>query len=146
MKTVKELLAAKGAMVCTVAPDATVLAALKAMAEKEIGALVVLEDGRVVGVISERDYARKVVLKGKVSKNTPVREIMAQPLAVHPGQSVEECMAMMTNKRVRHLPVLDDGRLVGIVSIGDLVKNIISDQNFLIQNLEEYIGGAPAVR
>ena len=146
MKTVKELLAAKGCAVCTIASDAAVLSALKAMAEKEIGALVVLEDGRVVGIISERDYARKIVLKGKFSKNTPVREIMSQPLAVHPGQTVEECMALMTNKRVRHLPVLDDDRLVGIVSIGDLVKNIISDQNFLIQNLEEYIGGAPAVR
>ena len=147
MKTVKEVLAAKGAAVTTISPDASVLSALISMAENEIGALIVLENDRVVGIISERDYARKVVLKGKFSENTPVREIMsAPPLVVNPGQSVEECMALMTNKRFRHLPVLDDGRLVGIVSIGALDKNIISDQKFLIQDLKEYICGAPTVR
>ena len=143
MKTIKQLLETKGSTVWTIAPEATVFNALKLMAEKDIGALLVLEGQRVVGVLSERDYARKVVLQGKVSKNTPVKDIMSTSVTmVSPEQRVEECMALMTDKRIRHLPVIENGKLAGIVSIGDLVKEIISEQTFLIKNLEQYIGGA----
>ena len=114
------------------------------MAEKEVGALLVMEGKRVVGVFSERDYARKVVLQGRLSKNTPVKDIMSTSVTkVNPEHRVEECMALMTDKRIRHLPVIENGKLVGIISIGDLVKEIMSEQAFLIKNLEQYIGGAP---
>jgi CBS domain-containing protein len=146
MKTVKQLLDAKGHNVWIIAPDASVYEALKLMADKDVGALLVLEGGKLVGIISERDYARKVILKGKFSKDTPVHEIMTTRLVyVHPEQTIQECMALMTDQHIRHLPVLVGADLVGLVSIGDLVKAIISEQEFLIQNLQDYIMGSPMV-
>jgi len=146
MKTVKQLLDAKGHTVWIIAPDASVYEALKLMADKDVGALLVLEAGKLVGIMSERDYARKVILKGKFSKDTLVREIMTVRLIiVHPEQTVQECMALMTDRHIRHLPVLAGEELVGLVSIGDLVKAIISEQEFLIQNLQDYIMGSPTV-
>lgn len=142
MKTIRQLLEAKGRQVHSVAPDARVFDALKLMADKAVGALVVLTDGKVVGIISERDYARKVILLGKSSHDIPVREIMtATVITVNSAETVEACMALMTAHRVRHLPVLDDGRLSGIVSIGDLVKEVIAEQQQTIQQLESYIHG-----
>lgn len=140
MRSVADLLHSKGNQVWAVAPDQTVLDALRMMAEKEVGALLVTSDEQLVGIVSERDYARKIVLKGKSSETTPVRDVMSSDVtSVSPNQTVEECMAVMTEKRVRHLPVLDGGRLVGIVSIGDLVKAVIEDQEFTIRQLEHYI-------
>jgi CBS domain-containing protein len=140
MKTVKEILEAKPNKLLSIAPDATVLDALKLMADKEVGALVVLEGERLAGIFSERDYARKVILHGKASKDTLVREIMTQKVVcVRPDQSVEDCMALMTDKRVRHLPILDDTRVIGVISIGDVVKEVISEQRFVIEQLEHYI-------
>ena len=143
MKTVKELLRGKGYQVWSIGPDATVYEALTLMAEKDVGALLVLDSaGHLVGVLSERDYARKIVLKGKTSRETPVREIMTEKVVwVRPDQTIEECMALMTNKRIRHLPVLEGGRLLGVISIGDVVKDIISEQEFMIEQLENYITG-----
>src|SRR5262249_25689876 len=123
-------------------PDASVFEALKVMAEKNVGALLVIEGERLVGVFSERDYARKVILHGKASKEIPVREIMtAHVLYVRPHQTIEECMALMTDKRVRHLPVLDGEQLIGVISIGDVVKAIIAEQGFIIEQLQNYITG-----
>jgi CBS domain-containing protein len=140
MGIVRQVLEEKGHQVWTIGPDATVYDALALMAEKEIGSLAVLHDGRLVGLISERDYARKVILKGRASKDTPVRDIMATRVPyARPEQTVEECMAVMTDQRVRHLPVLENGRLLGIVSIGDLVKAIIDEQQFIIDQLVHYI-------
>ncbi len=140
MKTVRDILTVKGRNVWCVDTGATVFEALGRMAEKEVGALVVMDDQTLVGIISERDYARKVVLLGRTSPNTLVKEIMTTHVAyTHLEQSVEECMAIMTDKRIRHLPVIDDGKLVGIISIGDLVKAIITDQKFIIEQLERYI-------
>ena len=142
MITVRQLMRAKGPDVWHIAPDACVIDALRLMADKEVGSLVVLEGEELVGIISERDYARKVILKDKSSLDTPVREIMTQQvISVSPEQSIQDCMALMTHKRVRHLPVLEDGRLVGIISIGDVVKAIISQQEFMIEQLERYIEG-----
>jgi CBS domain-containing protein len=142
MKTVRDILAAKGHQVWCVEPEATVFDALRLMAEKEIGALVVMEGDRVVGVLSERDYARKVVLLGRTSPTTAVKEIMTSPVVyTHSDQVIEECMALVTEKRVRHLPVMDEGKLVGLISIGDLVKSIIADQKFIIEQLVRYISG-----
>ena len=142
MKTVRSLLQAKGYAVWTIAPDATVYEALRVMADKNVGALLVLEGGELVGVISERDYARKVALKGNTAHNTFVRDIMtADVISVHPDQTVEECMALMTDKRIRHLPVMADGRLMGVISIGDVVKSIITEQGFMIEQLTSYIVG-----
>ena len=116
--------------------------AVKLMAEKDVGALLIMEGERIVGMVSERDYARKIVLIGRSSKEIPVRDIMTRPVIyVGPQQSTEECMALMTEKRVRHFPVLDNGKLIGLISIGDLVKDIISEQNFLIEQLQYYITG-----
>jgi CBS domain-containing protein len=116
--------------------------ALRVMAEKDVGALLVMEDGSLVGIISERDYARKVILKGKTSRETLVREIMTErPVCVRADQTIEECMALMTNKRIRHLPVLENNQLIGVISIGDVVKDIISEQEFMIEQLENYITG-----
>jgi len=144
MKTIRQLLATKGATVWTIRPEATVFEALKLMAEKEIGALLVMDGQRMAGILSERDYARKVALQGRLSKHTPVKAIMSTKVTrVEPDQRIEDCMALMTDKRIRHLPVVENDQLVGIISIGDVVKEIISEQAFLIKNLEQYIGGAP---
>ncbi len=143
MKTVRDLLRVKGNQVWSIGPDASVYEALSLMAEKDVGALLVLDGtGQLAGILSERDYARKIVLKGKTSRETPVREIMTERVVwVRPDQTIEECMALMTNKRVRHLPVLEAGRLIGVISIGDVVKDIISEQEFIIGQLENYITG-----
>jgi CBS domain-containing protein len=140
MKTIQEILQSKPHGVLSISPEASVLDALRLMAEKEVGALVVLENERLAGIFSERDYARKVILHGKSSKDTPVREIMtAKVVYVRPEQSVEDCMALMTDKRIRHLPVLQDNRVIGVISIGDVVKEVISEQRFVIEQLEQYI-------
>jgi len=140
MKTVRDLLKQKGRDVWSVAPDSTVYDGLKLMAEKNVGALLVIDAGRPVGIFSERDYARQVILKGKASKDTPVREVMTSKVVfVRPEQSIEECMALMTDKRFRHLPILEGGALVGILSIGDVVKAVISEKDFLIEQLANYI-------
>ena len=140
MKTVRQLLQAKGDTVYSIAPDARVYEALKLMAEKEVGALVVLADGTLAGILSERDYARKVILHGKSSHDIPVREIMtANVVTVNPGQTVDQCMALMTSKRIRHLPVVEGDRLIGVLSIGDLVKEVIAEQEATIRQLESYI-------
>ena len=142
MKTVRDILKVKGADVWCVEPDATVFDALRSMADKEIGALVVTEGAQVVGLISEREYARKVVLAGRTSPTTLVREIMITPVMyIHLDQTIEECMSLMTEKRTRHLPVIEDGKLVGLISIGDIVKSIIADQQFLIEQLVRYVSG-----
>jgi CBS domain-containing protein len=143
MKTVANILKAKPEQaVHGIAPTATVFDAVKLMADKGIGALLVLEGETIVGIITERDYARKTILMGRTSRETPVRDIMtAEVLYVGPNQTSEECMALMTENRTRHLPVLDGGKLIGLISIGDLVKDIISDQRFTIDQLEQYIRG-----
>jgi CBS domain-containing protein len=143
MKKVAQILRSKSdPTVHTVVSTASVFDALKLMAEKNIGALLIMEGETIVGMLSERDYARKVVLMGKSSKETPVRDVMTRPvLYVGPQQSTEDCMALMTEKRLRHLPVLDDGKLIGLISIGDLVKDIISEQYFVIEQLQYYISG-----
>lgn len=144
MKTVKQLLEQKGHDVFCISPDAWVYDAIKMMAEKGVGALVVTEDGNLVGIISERDYARKVILKGKSSRETPIKDIMITKVVVTDNtKTVEECMALMSEKRIRHLPVMEDGKLNGIISIGDLVKAIIAEQKFVIDQLENYIYGYP---
>jgi CBS domain-containing protein len=143
MATVAQLVQDKGRSVWTIAPDATVYDALSLMAEKNVGALVVVEGARVIGILSERDYARKVILKGRFSKETRVREIMSNRVYfVRPTQTVEECMALMTAEHVRHLPVLEDDQLAGVVSIGDVVKATISEKEFLIVQLQNYIMGS----
>jgi signal-transduction protein with cAMP-binding, CBS, and nucleotidyltransferase domain len=142
MITVKDILSEKGAKVWTIAPDANVLDALKMMAERGVGALIVFEKDDVVGVISERDYARKVILKGRHSQDTKVSDIMTSPVyGVHLDTHADECMALMTDKHIRHLPVCKDGKLVGVVSIGDVVKAIMGQQKVTIENLENYIMG-----
>ena len=142
MPTVRHVLKEKGHDVHHIRPDASVLDALKIMAEHDIGALVVLDDGRLVGIVTERDYARKIVLKGRTSPGTSVREIMSTSvICTHLDHTVEECMAIMTARAVRHLPVLEDETVVGIISIGDLVKCLIADQQFAIEQLERYFRG-----
>jgi CBS domain-containing protein len=143
MITVKQLLKSKGSTeVWSVAPDTSVYDALKYMGDKNVGALPVVEGEKLVGVISERDYARKVILKGKSSLDTPVSEIMTpRVFFVNPNQKMIDCMELMTEKRVRHLPVVEDDRLVGIISIGDVLKEIISEQETYIKDLENYIDG-----
>ena len=143
MTTVKQLLDIKGRNILSISPNDSVYAAVERMSENNVGALLVLENGKLVGILSERDYARKVILKGKSSKNTLIREIMTPDvLCVSPETTVDECMALLTENRVRHLPVMEGGKLTGIVSIGDLVKQIISDKDFTIQQLEHYIHSA----
>jgi len=143
MKTVRHILDAKGADVYTIGPDATVLQALGKLAEKNVGALVVTDnDGRIAGMLTERDYARKVALLDRVSRDTPVRDIMTREvICVAPEQAVDTCMAIMTRKHFRHLPVVVDQKLVGLVSIGDVVKAMMDLQQFAIEQLEMYIMG-----
>jgi CBS domain-containing protein len=143
MKTVAEILKEKGDQtVHAIAPTASVFDAVKLMALKNIGALLVMEQDRIVGVFTERDYARKVVLMARSSKDTPVTDVMTTAVIyVRPDQTSEDCMALMTQNRVRHLPVIDDGKLIGLISIGDLVKGIISEQKFIIEQLQHYITG-----
>ncbi|MBI4529613.1 MAG: CBS domain-containing protein [Deltaproteobacteria bacterium] len=142
MTRVRDILKVKGEAVCSIGPDESVYDAMKLMADKNIGALMVVEGTKLVGLISERDYARKVILQGRSSRTTQVREIMTSRVVyAEPEQNIEECMALMTEKRVRHLPVLAGGQLVGVISIGDLVKSIISEQKFIIEQLERYISG-----
>lgn len=142
MKLVKHILDTKGNDIWHIAPEDSVLDAIKMMAEKGVGALLVMSDEKLVGILSERDYARKVILKGKSSKKTPVKDIMtAEVVCASPEQSVEECMRAMTEKHIRHLPVMQDEKVVGVLSIGDLVKAIIEEQHFTIKQLEMYITG-----
>ena len=142
MKTVNQLLEGKGENVWSANPQMTVYEALEMMSEKNVGALVVLEEEKLVGIFSERDYARKVILKGKSPMDTLVGDIMSRKVTcVRRDQSIEDCMALMTDKRVRHLPVLQDNRVVGVIAIGDVVKDIISEQEFIIGQLENYITG-----
>lgn len=143
MDTVKHLLNNKGAEVWSVAPEDTVFMALEIMAEKNVGALPVMEDDHLVGIFSERDYARKVILMGRSSKSTTVKELMTTRVYhVKPQRSVQDCMKLMTSHHVRHLPVMEHGRLVGIVTIGDVVKSLISEQMRTIEDLETYISGS----
>jgi len=142
MYTVRHLLEEKGREVWTINPQSSTFEALDLMAQKNIGALLVLEHDKIIGIFTERDYARKVVLKGKSSKTTTVGELMtSEVLYVSPEDTIEECMALMTQKRARHLPVLDAGRVAGLVSIGDVVKAVITDREFTIRELERYITG-----
>lgn len=140
MKNVEQMLEGKGRQLLSISPDATVFAALMLMAEKDVGALVVLDGEKLAGIFSERDYARKIILFGKSSKETLVREVMTEKvLCVRPEQTVQQCMALMTEKRIRHLPVLDHKKVIGIISVGDVVKETISEQKFIIEQLETYI-------
>ena len=140
MTTLKMLLKDKGHDVWSVHPDDTVLDAIKMLAEKDIGALIVIKDDKPVGIFTERDYARNVYLKGKSSLDTAVRDVMVAPvICVKPDQTVDKCMALMTAKRFRHLPIMDGDELVGMVSIGDLVKSVIAEQQFTIEQMEQYI-------
>ena len=140
MKKVRDILEAKGRDVWSIEPSASVYDAMKVMADKGVGALLVMESGKLVGIISERDYARKIILQGRSSRTTAVHEIMTARVAyAEPGQNIEECMAIMTEKRIRHLPVMEAGQVRGIISIGDLVKSIIDEQKFIIEQLERYI-------
>ncbi|MGH8655118.1 MAG: CBS domain-containing protein [Gammaproteobacteria bacterium] len=142
MKTLRQLLDEKGHEVVSIAAGDSVFDAIKLMAEKGIGALVVMDGLKLVGVVSERDYARKVILQGRSSHTTSVREIMSAPVVcASPEHTVQECMALVTDKRIRHLPVLQGAELVGMISIGDLVKSIIAEQQFVIEQLENYIAG-----
>ncbi|MFN3703089.1 CBS domain-containing protein [Thermomonas sp.] len=140
MRTVRQLLEAKSPEVIAIGPDAPVLDAIRLMAERQIGALLVMEGPRLVGILSERDYARKVVLQGRSSRDTPVRDIMTtQVVTVAPGDSIDHCMQLVTDRRIRHLPVLDGGTVVGVLSIGDLVKTVIELQRQDIDQLQRYI-------
>lgn len=142
MTTVKQLLDDKGHDVATIEADTSVFDGIKKMADENIGSLVVLDNGKMVGIVTERHYARNVILKGKSSPKTPIRDIMStRVVCARPEQTVEECMAVMTDKAIRHLPVVDRKQLVGMVSIGDLVKSVIRDQQFTIEQLEHYISG-----
>ena len=144
MKTVHQLMESRTGPVLSIASNATVYDALVIMAEKHIGALLVIDDGKLNGIFSERDYARGVALKGKTSKDTPISEVMTAReylITVTPKNTVEECLNLVNTKRIRHLPVMEDGKVVGIVSIGDLVKETIEYQQFLINQLESYIQG-----
>ncbi len=147
MHNVRDILRSKGHAIWSVTPESTVHEALQLMADKDVGALLVLEEGKIPGIISERDYARKVILQGRSSLSTPVRAIMTSRIFfVGPEQTLEECMVLMTDKRIRHLPVVEGNKLIGMVSIGDVVKGIIEGQRGLIQQMEDYILGSPVDR
>lgn len=140
MIQIRHILESKGFDIWSVHPDSTVYEALKMMADKDVGALLVMKQGEVRGIFSERDYARKVILKGKSSQNTPVRDIMTSAVIyLRAEQTVEECMEVMTANHIRHLPILEENELIGIISIGDVVKAVIADQEFMIDQLESYI-------
>ena len=140
MRNVSELLNRKGHAVYSIQPDATVKGALEELADKDIGALLVMAKGNLVGIFSERDYARRVELEGRRSEDTYIKNVMTEsPVCVRPDQSVDECMALMTKRRIRHLPVIEDDRVVGVISIGDVVKEVIAEQQFQIEQLENYI-------
>lgn len=142
MRTVKHLLDTKGHDVYSIAPDRTVFEALQHMAEKEVGALLVMEADQVKGIFSERDHARRVDLQGRSAEDTRVREVMTEEVVtVTPEQSIDDCMALMTDRRIRHLPVSDGERLIGVISIGDVVKEVIAEQEFRIEQLQNYISG-----
>ena len=145
MKYVRDVLQKKGYDIWSVAPDTPVYKALQLMSEKNCGAVLVVDQETLVGILSERDYARKVILRGKSSKDMPVEEIMSQRVVcIQPDNTIDECMALMTDKRIRHLPVLKgEETLVGLISIGDVVKEVISEQEFIIHQLESYIKGSP---
>jgi CBS domain-containing protein len=142
MQSIEQLLESKGRDIWSIGPDASVFDAIEMMDEKGVGALLVMNDGDLVGVISERDYARKVILKGRSSRKTPIKQIMTTDVVcAQANQNIEACMAVMTEKRIRHLPITRDGQLVGVVSLGDLVKAVIADQEAVIEQLEHYISG-----
>ena len=142
MRTVAELLRAKPARVVTVTPEQSVLEAIKVLASEDVGAAIVMSGGQLAGIVSERDYTRKVVLKGRASETTRVEEIMTpNVVVVNPRTKTRECMALMSDKGIRHLPVVDEGRVIGMVSIRDIVSDIIADQDFTIEQLEHYISG-----
>jgi CBS domain-containing protein len=142
MKLVKHLLDAKGRHIISISPDASVLEAIKIMADKNVGSLVVMEDDKLAGIVTERDYARKVIVKGRSSESTHVAEIMTtNVVTTSSAETVDRCMALMTEMRIRHLPVLEDNRVIAMISIGDLVQAIIADQKEEIEQLEHYISG-----
>jgi CBS domain-containing protein len=142
MGTVRNILQTKGNAVHSVSPDTSVYDALESLEEKNLGSLVVIDNGKLVGIFTERDYARKVILKGRSSKDTLIRDIMSgHPIYVTPDTTIEGCMQLMTNKYIRHLPVIDREELIGVISIGDVVKYIIKEKDFIIENLEHYITG-----
>lgn len=142
MSTVRNILQKKGNAVHSISPDSSVYDALEELEENNLGSLVVVENGKLVGVFTERDYARKVILKGRSSKETLVRDIMSsRPIFVNPDNTLDECMQLMSDKFIRHLPVLENDELVGVISIGDIVKYIIHEKDFIIDNLEHYITG-----
>lgn len=142
MGTVRHILQKKGSSAFSIDPNATVYRALELMVERDVGSLLVMDNGKFVGIFTERDYARKVMLKGKSSKDTYIHDIMSEhPITVTPDATVEECMSLMTKRYIRYLPVLEENKLVGLISIGDIVKYIIEDQKFIIENLEHYITG-----
>ncbi|PKV75210.1 CBS domain-containing protein [Pontibacter ramchanderi] len=142
MGTVRHILQKKGNRVISISPNSTVYSALETMVAQNVGALIVMDEGRFAGMFTERDYARKVILKGKASRDTLVREIMSEhPVVVTPDTTIDQCMALMTEKYIRHLPVMDKQQLVGLVSIGDIVKCMIDEQKCIIEDLEHYITG-----
>lgn len=144
MKTVRRLLQSKGSSVLATPPDATVSAALRLMADKDIGALLVMDNDRLVGIVTERDFARKLSLQGRQPESTSVREVMSERiLYVRPEQTIEECMALMTDKHLRHLPVIEGSNVLGVISIRDVVADLIAEQTFLIEQLENYLYEIP---
>lgn len=147
METIRQILSKKGNQIYSVKPETTVYDTLKLMADKNIGAVLVLEDGKLIGIMSERDYARKVVLKGKISKEIPVNEIMSHNvICIDPDQTIKNTKAVMIQKRIRHLPVMEDDKLIGIISIGDVVNAVLEENSFMIDQLATYIKGVPETK
>ena len=143
MNCVSDILKAKGSDICTISPTATVYVGLQQMAEKDVGAILIVEDGQLIGIFTERDYSRKVILQGKSSLTTPIKELMVRDiLYISSSDTVDDCMAIMTEKQIRHLPVMHEGELVGLVSMRDVVNHVISHKNFKIKELEKYITGS----